>query len=138
VALLLLFILLPFLNIFITLFSYMYIKYFDHIHPPTLPSPFAFPHSCWFPHLKSPVYTLNSTYEKEHIFIFLSLAYFAKYDDLQFHSTSNKWRNFILLYDWIVPHYIKINNTYTPIYTHIHISFFLIHSLVVYLGWFHS
>jgi hypothetical protein len=68
---------------FIILFAYMHMKYFDHIHHPSL-SPFAFllvptpKYVSYFTFVSWVFLGLDSTYETEHaIFVFLSLAYFT-------------------------------------------------------------
>jgi hypothetical protein len=61
----------------------------------------------------------------------LHLAWYS-----QIHPFIGEWQNFILLYGWIILHYVYI------IYTHTHVCIyhiFLIHSSVVgYVGCFHS
>jgi hypothetical protein len=43
---------------------------------------------------------------KQVVFVFLSLTYFPSHGDLQFYPFFCKWHNFILLYGWIIFHFL--------------------------------
>jgi hypothetical protein len=58
---------------------------------------------------------LDSSYKRKHvIFVFVSLAYFTKHYDLQFHWFSCKSHNLILLCGWIILHNVSIPHFLYP------------------------
>jgi hypothetical protein len=95
---------------FIMLFSYIYIIYFNHMHPynPLLfPSPFGnpLPNSPPLKIISYYYYQFRSRYERKYaIFVFLSLDHLIQHNDLQFHPFFCKEHNFIFLYGCVYLH----------------------------------